>query len=626
MVMNMMNLPLMSTLQIKNFHFIQVPLICNHSLTPSESICASCRLSGHKRRSNMLCPLNNKNTRLYVPEKRTYKGISTNEEISAESSQSAALRLRHEVSSEETTQVQVQHVLESNGSNESDENDEDIESDDTESEDETDDSQSHGIARKNPLFSMCCNKGSVLLLDFEPTPSEMASLLVHGTAASNIFFQKIRAYNSTLSFTLLGAKINHSVANNRSGAYCFRIHGTICHNIGSVLPSTAEDLIKPRYAQLYIYDPVSQVNFQHNNASHLNQNIIEQIQSMLIRVNPFVSLFKSMEQYCRTENQVVNLTLRLVADSQQDQRRYNAPTAEEVAVLIMNNEPGTSRDIVLHTQSNGLQHINEYHRSYDSLHYVLMFPFGKDGWTITSCGTSGKKVTAMQWYSSRLMYCKNSLHLLHLFGRLFQQYIVDMYAKIEHNRIIFIAKNQKRLRVDLYSGVQDAMNLNDGNLNNLGRRFLKAFFLYYIWLLECIYCLTSVGVTIMTSNGPGGTGKTFVFNALLCHVCHQGKIALAVATSGIAALLLVDFQCCQFPVRLAFAMTINKSQGQTLDHVGLYLPSPVFGHGQLYVALSRIRKPSGIKIMVDIPDASTTQNTVYTDNVIYHEVFDEPTD
>ncbi|ESN99485.1 hypothetical protein HELRODRAFT_93087, partial [Helobdella robusta] len=39
-------------------------------------------------------------------------------------------------------------------------------------------------------------------------------------------------------------------------------------------------------------------------------------------------------------------------------------------------------------------------------------------------------------------------------------------------------------------------------------------------------------------DGPGGTGKTFVFNALLCHVRRQGKFSLAVATSGIAALLL----------------------------------------------------------------------------------------
>jgi ATP-dependent DNA helicase PIF1 len=41
----------------------------------------------------------------------------------------------------------------------------------------------------------------------------------------------------------------------------------------------------------------------------------------------------------------------------------------------------------------------------------------------------------------------------------------------------------------------------------------------------------------------------------------------------------------QFLVRVAFTMTINKSQGQTLNNVGVYLPSPVFYHGKLYVAI-----------------------------------------
>lgn len=74
----------------------------------------------------------------------------------------------------------------------------------------------------------------------------------------------------------------------------------------------------------------------------------------------------------------------------------------------------------------------------------------------------------------------------------------------------------------------------------------------------------------------------------------------------------------QFPINVSYAMTINESQGQSLDSVELYLPTPVFSHGQLHVAVSRVKRNSGLKILIHNKENASCLSTT---NIVFNEIF-----
>ena len=98
---------------------------------------------------------------------------------------------------------------------------------------------------------------------------------------------------------------------------------------------------------------------------------------------------------------------------------------------------------------------------------------------------------------------------------------------------------------------------------------------------------------------------------------HHGQLALI---SRIALIppsspdFTFRFKRQQFPVRLAFAITINRAQGQSVAHVGLDLHIPVFAHGQLCIAHSRVIAKQNIQVLL-LPDNRTSKTT----NIVYQE-------
>jgi hypothetical protein len=69
----------------------------------------------------------------------------------------------------------------------------------------------------------------------------------------------------------------------------------------------------------------------------------------------------------------------------------------------------------------------------------------------------------------------------------------------------------------------------------------------------------------------------------------------------------------QFPVRLCFAITINKAQGQSLQKIGIDLRQPVFIHGQFYVAFSRVTDMANLDVLLPYRGNGMVKNIVYSE-------------
>ncbi|KAL7291872.1 hypothetical protein TKK_0014431 [Trichogramma kaykai] len=144
-----------------------------------------------------------------------------------------------------------------------------------------------------------------------------------------------------------------------------------------------------------------------------------------------------------------------------DERRYNFQRTNEVAAVFSTTADGEipeSYVTIRNKRTKTLQYVSTMDPNVEPWIYPLFYPYGTRGWHSEIIRTdSDKRVTRMAYTKHKIAIRMNEFNPILLGRRLFQQFVVDSYVKIEKDRIQFCKDNQKRLKADTYQGLQDYM-------------------------------------------------------------------------------------------------------------------------------------------------------------------------
>src|ERR1044072_1169996 len=136
-------------------------------------------------------------------------------------------------------------------------------------------------------------------------------------------------YNSALSFTSIGAKIDHQITGTNS-VYSFRIYRKMYHRIGTLLPDPET---QPQFSQIYIHDTDHEMQNRSNVMSGLDSTVLAELQQMLHNINSYVNTFRQVGNLLKSDP-LLDLKLVITNNRTKDSQRYNTPSASEVAVIM----------------------------------------------------------------------------------------------------------------------------------------------------------------------------------------------------------------------------------------------------------------------------------------------------
>uniref|UniRef100_A0ABD2WRH7 ATP-dependent DNA helicase n=1 Tax=Trichogramma kaykai TaxID=54128 RepID=A0ABD2WRH7_9HYME len=329
------------------------------------------------------------------------------------------------------------------------------------------------IANKGLSFSDCCSHGAVKLEPAPELPSELLKLFDGTHSKSQNFFEHIRNYNNSLSFASFNANLVN-FQSRRQGPYCFKIQGAIYYQINTAL--YAADNENPSFGQLFFIDQNEAIDYRMQNNSHADQELCLILDTIIRENNAFAKSYEMMKIELRNQMSIHNqvepeLNLLFTLKPGEDRRRYNFQQTNEVAAVFTTTADGEipeSYVTIRNKNTRELQYVTTMDPNVEPWIYPLFYPYGTRGWhrDIPRLDDEEKRVTRNAYTKYMMAIRPNDFNHILCGRRLFQQWVVDSYVKIEKDRIQYCKDNQKELRADTYQGLNDYMR-NYADDNNL---------------------------------------------------------------------------------------------------------------------------------------------------------------
>ena len=359
-------------------------------------------------------------------------------------------------------------------------------------------------------FNLCCRQGKLKHVPtLPPAPQPLSRLLSAGGSQSDDFKQNIRRYNAALAFASFndaGSTAVGGAAAHSRGPPVYILHGQAYHSTSTLYPRSGRE---PRYGQLYIYDPHEAATRRATAFEGLDRQVLFDLHRMLVQPvrvdglvsqprNPYPAEYRHLhERMCEEEARAHALgqqprqqVLQMCCAKVPDPRRYNKPSGREVAVVFVGNGPVSDHFVNIYprrtiTNDDGavagdVQRLSYLAEHTDPLTYPLLCVAGTLGWStnLQYCadhlpsGAKQLRITLAEFYAYRLVArvppSSRVVELPHAAGRLFQQWIVDAYAKLESTRLDWVLRNQSKFRVETLQGLTDHVAGLDYSMNRPG--------------------------------------------------------------------------------------------------------------------------------------------------------------